>query len=442
MRVTKTMLKNGYTGPGELDDTVAEFRDGNKHGLGIDNTVAGEYKDNKLHGYAVSKLTGNINYYTEGKITEQLVTQYPNGNVWIGDGNEGIFVMLDGTVSHAKPEYIMNPVLVLTSNMEYKRMGMVELKNLQIDFTGWYCPIYKSIINISPVGEIQSGVCGNIRHNNWKIEPWQKLDKLEFKTPDTCGIGTCFCDADILQAKGINKEAYDLLYNKKDMEPWQIDSLPVVTDEDTIIGIDRFGKARMSEVHFHIGRRCNYDCTYCPGPEQTDGGIHDNFSPHLTLDEFKHCLKLLHPHLPTEPHRRLYITGGEPTINPMLPEFVKHAISDGYEVRISTNGTAGERRYTELLNMGAMLEVSLHVEFTIDKVLNRLAKLVPLWSNEMITVKCMSYDDTEFAQKVQAIIPKDKDIYYYPIYGRDIEHKYYYTRTEEEKETAEIQFDD
>jgi hypothetical protein len=126
----------------------------------------------------------------------------------------------------------------------------------------------------------------------------------------------------------------------------------------------------------------------------------------------------------------------------MLPEFVKHAISDGYEVRISTNGTAGERRYTELLKMGAMLEVSLHVEFTIDKVLNRLAKLVPLWSNEMITVKCMSYDDTEFAKKVQAIIPKDKDIYYYPIYGRDIEHKYYYTRTEEEKETAEIQFDD
>ena len=71
MRVTKTMLKNGYTGPGELDDTVAEFRDGNKHGLGIDNTVAGEYKDNKLHGYAVSKLTGNINYYTEGKIKKK-----------------------------------------------------------------------------------------------------------------------------------------------------------------------------------------------------------------------------------------------------------------------------------------------------------------------------------------------------------------------------------
>ena len=74
-------------------------------------------------------------------------------------------------------------------------------------------------------------------------------------------------------------------------------------------------------VEWNMGKRCNLDCGYCPAE------IHDNFSPHLTLDEFKHCLKLLHPHLPTEPHRRLYITGGEPTINPMLPEFVKHAIS-------------------------------------------------------------------------------------------------------------------
>ena len=78
-----------------------------------------------------------------------MVTQYTNGNVWIGDGDQGIFVMLDGTVSHTKPEYIMNPVFVLTSDMEFKRMGMVELKDLQIDFTGWYCPIYKSIININ-----------------------------------------------------------------------------------------------------------------------------------------------------------------------------------------------------------------------------------------------------------------------------------------------------
>jgi hypothetical protein len=54
----------------------------------------------------------------------------------------------------------------------------------------------------------------------------------------------------------------------------------------------------------------------------------------------------------------------------------------------------------------------------------------------------MSFEDTPFAEKVQRIIPKDKDIFYYPIYGRDIEHKYYKLRTEEEKEKAEVIFSD
>ena len=36
----------------------------------------------------------------------------------------------------------------------------------------------------------------------------------------------------------------------------------------------------------------------------------------------------------------------------------------------------------------------------------------------------------------------DKDIFYYPIYGRDIEHKYYFERTEEQKAEAEVVFSD
>ena len=33
------------------------------------------------------------------------------------------------------------------------------------------------------------------------------------------------------------------------------------------------------QVTWDLGRRCNYDCTYCPVTR------HDNFSPHATLDE-------------------------------------------------------------------------------------------------------------------------------------------------------------
>ena len=34
-------------------------------------------------------------------------------------------------------------------------------------------------------------------------------------------------------------------------------------------------------VTWDLGRRCNYDCSYCPVTR------HDNFSPHATLEELK-----------------------------------------------------------------------------------------------------------------------------------------------------------
>ena len=38
---------------------------------------------------------------------------------------------------------------------------------------------------------------------------------------------------------------------------------------------------KVFQVTWDLGRRCNYDCSYCPTHR------HDNFSSHATLDELK-----------------------------------------------------------------------------------------------------------------------------------------------------------
>ena len=162
----------------------------------------------------------------------------------------------------------------------------------------------------------------------------------------------------------------------------------------------------------------------------------------MTVDEFTHGLNLVDPYVPKKPSRRLYITGGEPTLNPQIADLVDIAFKKGYETRISTNGTGTEKKYRDLLDKGVFLEFSFHVEFTIDKVLQKVSNLVEDYPQDQINVKCMSFEDTPFAEKVQKIIPKDKDIFYYPIYGRDLEHKYYFERTEEQKGEAEVVFSD
>ena len=447
MKVTKKMLKNGYSGPGEMDDSVAEYIDGKRNGLGVDKTYAGQYKDDKLNGYAVSKVTRNVNRYEDGQIVEQLVTRFMNGNVWIGTGDTGILIRDDGSIGHKKPIYVENPVYVLTDKKEYKRISMVDLKMRQIDFRGWHCPIYKSNFSINPVGEICSGVCANVRHVGIWETHWKNLDKLDLKEEKMCKTKACFCDADLLQPKAKTEELLDYFTENKNFNHWQLEELPIADENDNIVAMGRGMAMPMAEVHFHIGLRCNYNCAYCPGPEfDEDGklvsGVHDNSSPHITVDEFTHGLNLLDPYVPKKPNRRLYITGGEPTLNPKLPELVQVSFQKGYETRISTNGTGSEKKYRDLLDKGVYLEFSFHVEFTIDKVIQKVANLVADYPQEMINVKCMSFEDTPFAEKVQRIIPKDRDIFYYPIYGRDIEHKYYHERTEEEKEKAEVIFSD
>ena len=49
MRVTKIMLRNGYSGPGEMDDSVHEYTGGKRNGLGVDKTYAGEDSYNKYY---------------------------------------------------------------------------------------------------------------------------------------------------------------------------------------------------------------------------------------------------------------------------------------------------------------------------------------------------------------------------------------------------------
>jgi hypothetical protein len=448
MKITKKMIKNGYTGPGEMEDSVAEYYKGKREGIGVDWNRAAEYSDDKLNGYSINKITRNVQRYEDGKIAEQLVTTYVNGNKWIGNDEVGILIRKNGTTGTTKPVYVENPAYVLTKDYKYKRISMVDLKMRNPDYRKWYCPIWKTNWSINPVGEICSGVCANIRHNRLQKEGhWKSLKELKLRENNICKTEACFCDADILQPKAVDKETFDYFQENKKFQPWQLDELPLLQPDEEFIAVGRGNQDVTSEVHFHIGPRCNYDCSYCPATilDEKGGmisGVHDNFSPHLSPTDFKHGLNLIEPHIPPSPYRRIYITGGEPTLNPDIKNFVQTSIDMGYETRISTNGTASEKKYRELLELGAYLEFSFHVEFTIDKVIQRVANLVPDYKPDIITVKCMSFEDTPFAEKVQAIIPADKDIFYYPIYGRDLEHKFYFDKSEEEKEKAEVQFND
>lgn len=113
------------------------------------------------------------------------------------------------------------------------------------------------------------------------------------------------------------------------------------------------------KVEWNLGKRCNYDCAYCPS------AIHDNHSAHTDINILKAAVDRLPSNV------RISFTGGEPTVHPEFEQLVQHCASRGIKwLNVTTNGTRSLRYYLSLpINH---IVFSLHFENNWQKVLNTI----------------------------------------------------------------------
>lgn len=136
------------------------------------------------------------------------------------------------------------------------------------------------------------------------------------------------------------------------------------------------------KVEWNLGKRCNYDCSYCPA------SIHDNSSPHTNIEVLKSAVdKLVLLGKPI----RLSFTGGEPCVHPKFLELVKYCKHVGVTwISVTTNGTLPYEFY-------AALEVdqivfSIHLEFDWKRVFNTVESVVDL-TNKKVIAQIMAHHD-------------------------------------------------
>ena len=270
-------------------------------------------------------------------------------------------------------------LLVLTDKKEFKLITLANFKKLEINFTGWYCPINNYTFMIEMDGSIRSGVCGENVHTT-VLNPWWDLEELTLTLNNICSLkrGSCFCGADIKAPKAIDEETHKWFRNNKPKLEYKKENLQIATTDDNVIAVTDSWQEDC-EVHFHIGKLCNFDCSYCAST------VHNNFSPHTSLETFKLALNLINPHV-SSTKRKLYLTGGEPTLNPQLAKMIQIGKELNYRVRINTNGTASLTRLTNLLQLGAYLNITFHEEFSNEKLMNKIGKLASI-PNVKILVK-------------------------------------------------------
>jgi MoaA/NifB/PqqE/SkfB family radical SAM enzyme len=134
------------------------------------------------------------------------------------------------------------------------------------------------------------------------------------------------------------------------------------------------------KVEWNLGKRCNYDCTYCPA------SIHDNVSEHTDIEILKSTVdKLMLLGKPV----RISFTGGEPTVHPKFEELVNYCKHVGVTwVSVTTNGTRKPEWY---INQRADHWVfSLHFEYDYKRVGNTISAVS---KQRKIMVNVMAHQD-------------------------------------------------
>jgi MoaA/NifB/PqqE/SkfB family radical SAM enzyme len=136
------------------------------------------------------------------------------------------------------------------------------------------------------------------------------------------------------------------------------------------------------KIEWNLGKRCNYDCSYCPS------SIHDNKSRHTKFDSIKTTIdKLASLGKPI----RLSFTGGEPCVHPRFDEIVRYTREKSISwISVTTNGTLPYQFYLDL--KVDQYVISVHYEFEWANVVAKIQRLSD-FSHKKIFAQLMAHHD-------------------------------------------------
>ena len=144
----------------------------------------------------------------------------------------------------------------------------------------------------------------------------------------------------------------------------------------------RWGHQDYIKVEWNLGKRCNYDCSYCPA------AIHDNESPHTDLE----ILKKTVDNLVTLPKPvRLSLTGGEPCVHPHIEQLIQYIKSKNMWLSVTTNGTRKHLWYT--MQQVDQYVFSLHFEYDWNSILHTIKNVDEIANGKHILVHVMAHQD-------------------------------------------------
>lgn len=112
-------------------------------------------------------------------------------------------------------------------------------------------------------------------------------------------------------------------------------------------------------IDWMLGNTCNFSCSYC-NPE-----VHNGTVPWIDIKQIDGLITQIKNVYKAKDFRLYNLLGGEPTVWPKLPQFIKKikTLDESAMVRIHTNGGRTTRWWKENSNLMDEVLISCHPEF-------------------------------------------------------------------------------
>lgn len=241
------------------------------------------------------------------------------------------------------------PLRAYDENGNWKDYSTDEIVGKQLNnYKNWLCGVGTENLFINPDGDIYGGSCkvggklGNI-YDDFNIpEKWS-----------TCTLKLCTCGSDLFIPKVKNEEYKHLLVKTNNNIP---DGNKKIDQLNNFYGLERTHASNYKQIYWEIGRRCNYDCSYC-WPF-----IHNNHERHKSLNELITATMKIQEKFIKGSKCNFIISGGEPTANSGFLDWCRYIHSFDYILSMHSNGSRKPEYYQELIKYGN-LNLSAHYEF-------------------------------------------------------------------------------
>lgn len=153
------------------------------------------------------------------------------------------------------------------------------------------------------------------------------------------------------------------------------------------------------KVEWNLGKRCNYDCSYCPD------SIHDNYSPHTPIDILERTVDRL---CALGKPLRISLTGGEPAVHPDIEDLFDYFKRKGvFWVNLTTNGTRPAKWYLDNEMFFNHLVFSLHFEHDWQRILRTINEFYDATERDFF-VNVMAHHD--HMADVRFVVERLKDV--------------------------------